>query len=647
MFASTGFLIISAPRLSANVEIPLIRYRPESTTIPFSITAPNVELVMTVPVWHTHYTHVNDRTRTLATIKALDVRGTYLYYSSVAPDHVETLNMVVQADSPRLKLFGWAIRRFLLVKDNYFGSYNSYKTTYEFMEGFNRTPREFGDAIEKRYRPGKSDIFEVNLDVQIRNGHAIASRELYDFREGISVVIPSCDVHLRTQEASLELMVSTVPIGIRCASDAMSSFSGAVPSLSTVMLSSDIRLDSLEIRAHRLFGPPPRTSTYLCLWEIGLGKVTGSIDPILASHIKGVLIIFGYLYPDEANAPLSIYQPPIDPDITFVNLRLDSLELDLDSSQHAKLRCVLPSGLGLSASSAATRMSSSRRHLEVPVVELYVLLPKESKSRAEYVELGYLKTGVTLDIFAQASDWLGHARRQQAFVKAQDERTHRLAALYGSSAPAAKRHGPYAIPVTVSGRLSPDAAAHPSDVEAGSSSVESHSSDSEVSDDSLHARKSRASAAGILARAQDLEENTSEGTSSTTSADDSVDYDDSARRNMDLPHNTALPPQVLSYLNQYRYSAFRLTERYRKTFSGSLDEDVKDNIDSGLVQDVEQATATPHLADEGRVRFNAPEASTLYRIDFKAEIYIKMTPQAVATLTNFRGEFSIPVSGSS
>lgn len=59
----------------------------------------------------------------------------------------------------------------------------------------------------------------------------------------------------------------------------------------------------IDITAHRLFGPQPKTATYVCIWEIALGSVKGSASAQEISLVAGAVDIFKSNYSDRINAP--------------------------------------------------------------------------------------------------------------------------------------------------------------------------------------------------------------------------------------------------------------------------------------------------------------------------------------------------------
>jgi hypothetical protein len=73
----------------------------------------------------------------------------------------------------------------------------------------------------------------------------------------------------------------------------------------------------LRITANRLFGPPPRNATYLCLWDFELGSIGGQCGLHLLHRLGGVKRAFTTTYADAENAPAAVYNPPTDPDGNF------------------------------------------------------------------------------------------------------------------------------------------------------------------------------------------------------------------------------------------------------------------------------------------------------------------------------------------
>jgi hypothetical protein len=90
-----GFLDIRGAHTHAEVEVPLIRFRPESSTIPFSVQGTNIHLDMSLPIWHSQNAFGTPNTSRFGKVDDLRLRGSYLYYANPSPDHVESLTLFI------------------------------------------------------------------------------------------------------------------------------------------------------------------------------------------------------------------------------------------------------------------------------------------------------------------------------------------------------------------------------------------------------------------------------------------------------------------------------------------------------------------------------------------------------------------------
>lgn len=70
----------------------------------------------------------------------------------------------------------------------------------------------------------------------------------------------------------------------------------------------------LDITANRLFGPQPRNSTYVCIWEIHFGGLKASLSPYQTKLLSAVSTAFGFNFSDPLNAPAKDFAVPSDPD---------------------------------------------------------------------------------------------------------------------------------------------------------------------------------------------------------------------------------------------------------------------------------------------------------------------------------------------
>ena len=75
-------------------------------------------------------------------------------------------------------------------------------------------------------------------------------------------------------------------------------------------------MSGIDISAYRLFGPQPRTATYVCTWEIQLGQVRAVLSASDARILAAAGDAFRVNFVDLFNAPSSLFLPHVDPDGT-------------------------------------------------------------------------------------------------------------------------------------------------------------------------------------------------------------------------------------------------------------------------------------------------------------------------------------------
>lgn len=90
-----ALLTVRGIRLKNVTEIPSDTFRPEATTIPFSIEIPDVALSLSLPRWNTWALHAPRDGSSLAKVRVLRAEGFYRYFSEVRDDHVEQLKLTL------------------------------------------------------------------------------------------------------------------------------------------------------------------------------------------------------------------------------------------------------------------------------------------------------------------------------------------------------------------------------------------------------------------------------------------------------------------------------------------------------------------------------------------------------------------------
>ncbi|GMK54228.1 hypothetical protein CspeluHIS016_0108140 [Cutaneotrichosporon spelunceum] len=420
-----AFLDIKGPRLDAYVAVASTRYRPEFSVVPFTVDAKNAIVELSLPSWDTHRSF---GTPSLEVGRIGDVRvsGSYRYYARPQPDHVEKLELHIEAESVAFLALGWVVRRIFCVKDNYFGDFTHFSTMQEFLEKFDHDPNSVGDPVAEKHRPGKSDPFAIHLTVDVRDSLILMSEEIYGTTKGIAIPIPQLQLDLKNNEYQMDMSLDVAPTYVVACSNIAQSYEE---------LSAPLRRDQdvvfvegIEIKANRLFGPPPLATTYVCLWEISVSRVSVFLSPEFKDTLASVGTAVDYNWSDRDNAPASVYIAESPPDATFVKVSVSHVTALLSSCNSA-VAVELPKGLFIDTSSMASKSCRSVIGVGVPSVAVHVLHRARQPKRWEPV--GSVSTGLSLDTYKMPKGWEEEATEQQNFLQKEDETTLRIPYLYG------------------------------------------------------------------------------------------------------------------------------------------------------------------------------------------------------------------------
>ncbi|KAK0226200.1 hypothetical protein IW262DRAFT_1457427 [Armillaria fumosa] len=402
-----AILAIRGPSLRNVTTIPSDIFRPEATTIAFCVEAPNLSLTLSLPRWHTHALHAPEDGNHIGALD-LQLDGSYRYFADVREDNIEQLKLVFSIRNVVYKVVGWSIRYFMIIKDNYFGSFTHFSTLYEYLEGKTQGLPP-GDPVMDKYRKGHSNMFQVDIIVLLDHGCAILPAGLPGYDKSC---IPKDD----SEVAHLSLNIGTMTghIDSNCPEKVLYASQSKLGNNKSVLL-----IEGLDITANRLFGPVPRTITYFCVWEIKVGSVKGVLSAAEASTIADAITSFRVNFSDIANAPAVEYALPAYPDGKFPI----PVHVTWKAGDAAALLS-LPEGLRLDSNNLGGRFHRQLTSIRIPVASVKMLLRNLSD---RWLEAGETTFDVYLDIYTSPVNWRNLAAAQESFVKEQDALTGRAA----------------------------------------------------------------------------------------------------------------------------------------------------------------------------------------------------------------------------
>ncbi|KAF8577934.1 hypothetical protein K439DRAFT_1363574, partial [Ramaria rubella] len=438
-------LTLRGSKLHSTAELLSVVFRPQHNMIPFWIEAPNMDLSLTLPKWNTHSMFASSRTTDFGRVGLIRVDASFLYFSETLPEYIDQLKLDIVLHHMVFMTFGWVVRHILCVRDNYFGNFTHFATLYEYVSKRNRN-LPVGDPVEGKWREGKSNVFEVYLGVRIEQavmalpaglpGYEYSLEQSAETEQhftadpkcmGTCAVVfqPELQVQLRTNDYSMEMSLNTSPMSISLVDDfehnlLYESYEGVGRR--------KLHIDGMNILTNRLFGPQPRTSTYLCFWEIQVGAITGGASMKELRGLMAALSSFRFNFTDAVNAPASEFAIPPDPDVTFLKVNVELVDV-MWSTDCARIQLYVPQGVQFDHSDLAGNSYKTVTEIRVPQTIVRALV--RSKTHQEsWLEAASITFDVGIDLYSAPRDWRQAAKAQADFIAAQDALTHRAQFLY-------------------------------------------------------------------------------------------------------------------------------------------------------------------------------------------------------------------------
>ncbi|KAJ4483345.1 hypothetical protein J3R30DRAFT_3834330, partial [Lentinula aciculospora] len=428
IFTLIGAQFNLSTTISSNV------YRPDSTMVPFSIDVPDVSMKLCLPRWNTNALHAPNEGNTLAKVGSFRLDGSYLYFAEFDEEHVEQLVLTMRVRDIIFKNLGWSIRYFMILRDNYLGSFTHFSTLYEYLHK-QKSGTPLGDPVVQKYRPKTNNMMQVELGIIVSDGLVVLPVGLPGYEIGLDVsgapqnsigrsviiAIPELDLQLRLHDLYMEM---TLNIGT-ISSSVEEHFPETLvyPEYKTKKKRSVLVVDGIDIVANRLFGPVPRTITYVCLWEIHLGSIKASLSAYEASVLQAALRSLGTNFTDPLNAPADQYQTGVYPDLTFVKLSLESVEVLWRAGRAAVLASV-HKPLNIDHNDLGGQSYKKLTSIRLPHLSVKTLIDYNASNT--WLEASEFHTDVFLDIYSSPIGWHEMSAAQADFVREQDQATGRV-----------------------------------------------------------------------------------------------------------------------------------------------------------------------------------------------------------------------------
>lgn len=413
-----AYLILSTPCLKLDTRINLDTFRPSRNVVPFRIETETLGLGLHAPLWNTQAAFL--ASKDIGNLEKLVVDGSYHYNTTTSPLNTDTLVLDITAQTPTFYLYGFLVRYFLLVKDNYFGDHVHFRTLDEYQHSLREDAQGSHAAAANRPPPKKSNDLDVMLTVRTDDPKIILPGNLYSARRHIAIEATSLTVDLRFTNYYMDLDLSFTPLSLSLGDE-----DGGAASPTSFTSKTQLFIDGLAVYGHRLFGLPPSEPTYLCNWDLNTGAVTGECSAEFLTALAQGGKAFGFSLDDEENALLS---PTVVYDVTFLRVHVDSTHVWLHVEESAFLCSSGP--IQVNYNDWARTHYSRRADVSIPRLE-FSCIQSESAARHN----SRVKSNVEADVFFRTDfhfalvgrkyDFANIRHLQQELVRRHDQRTHR------------------------------------------------------------------------------------------------------------------------------------------------------------------------------------------------------------------------------
>ncbi|KAI9475562.1 MAG: hypothetical protein EXX96DRAFT_506047 [Benjaminiella poitrasii] len=442
-----AFLKLQGRRLSISVTLPFTEFKSETTAIKFFVEAEHGSAGLSLQTSHTlsAFTRPDDAHAAVAINLTID--GSYEYYSTVdILNHIESCNLHIKINGATVKLFGTLIRYIFLLKDNYFGAWNNFSTIDEYRQRKSNQQ----EWLEQKRRQAESkplaDPFEVYVLLELEDGVLLLPENLYECSRYSQFEFQELQLELRNLDVYLDMYLNISPITLsRDDSPSPNPPHNQQQQQSTGFFriknvrdpKNYVYIDGVNVYGHRLFGPLPACSTYLCHWEFDIGRITGEVKPSFLLGLSCFGQSFAYNLIDEDNAVPQEMESKTLPDVTFLKLYVREVDVYL-MSMNSATNIRLQNGILLEFDNLINAKYSQRITMKIPAI-LTRCLANPDQARGDYsieeneyswVEVAKADLGLNITVFRHTAVWKKKRAEQQNFIRTQDYPTRRCVRLY-------------------------------------------------------------------------------------------------------------------------------------------------------------------------------------------------------------------------
>lgn len=409
-----SFIVIKGETISSDVVISSINLNPSRNSVPFTVDLENGSIELLTPIWNTQHTFMQDKS--VASLKRMELKGSYNYNVATSPALTDRLDIDILGISPNLYLYGFLIRYFILIKENYFGENMHFKTLEEYQTMLNPEASTLENGASAHL--AKSNDLDVHIHVHGDNPIVLIPANLYENHNCLRIEAIGLDTDVRFTNYYMDLETSVTPLEL---------FIDSVNNGSRTISNSQLFIDGLSVYGHRLFGLPPTEPTYVCNWDFKIGSIIGQSTSESLKVMISALKYLAFTIDDEENA-LPPHNPVVLHDVTFLRARVGAIRLWILVDKTALLAS--SGALDIDFNDLAGSRFSERLNVVIPDLTFSAVDSKSARRLRDapgkpVKTYAYINTSVNLKMVERKSDFVANRTLQQQHIRTQDQRSNR------------------------------------------------------------------------------------------------------------------------------------------------------------------------------------------------------------------------------
>ncbi|KAF2154159.1 hypothetical protein K461DRAFT_254355 [Myriangium duriaei CBS 260.36] len=413
-----NFLILKGEMLHVDFSIPLEFYRPSASTFTFDVFTQNLKLDLHNPTRLT----LNEllQPKRVGALPTLTLKGSMTANAEQSPELTDVLQMEICGTELDLVVHGFLLRYFVNFKENYFGEHLHFRTFEEYQATNGDTTFAIAEEI-KKYRFRRSNDLDVILSIIVERPTLKLPANLYSADNYVKIEVPIADVDLRVTNYYLDLQVDVSP----------ASFTYVLGNERSETLPSEeqLRIESVAVTGHRLFGLPPTEPAYVSTWDIGAGRISGRCSTDFVHQLIKSGQSLAFSLEDGENALPDTEAIEVN-DMIFLQVHTKELQIAMDVAD--AVIGIQFDPVALRFDDAADSRFSSRLSTRIPslivsctTASAFNRHESHGASTADSRHLCFIETTVDLSLVSRKKGFHQQRLAQQKHVTKHDVRTGR------------------------------------------------------------------------------------------------------------------------------------------------------------------------------------------------------------------------------